>query len=159
MKQINHFGFGVIMLTVMAVSLVAIGLAVFVVERDIVRLTSDRPTITIPVSKGQVAGITAEQSRMIIDRGSEEVLSVEFPLIEGMTVADVLKQITNAFELELQVEEIDNNAIVIKIGDLKNGDTDKQWQYSIDDRTPLFPMNQRIINGGETIAFEFVSQR
>ncbi len=150
------------MVGILALGLIVFGGFGYIVEHDIVQLSMEQPTITVPTSHGRVAGVSVAsvgQATMIIDAQSgDEPLEVEFPVLPNMTVMDALERIAQGFDLALDTRTSPVGSVVKTIGTETNGTDSRYWQYSIDHRTPLEPINARIVEPGDVIQFAFVQQ-
>ncbi len=163
MKRISHIGFTITMLGMLAVGLVAFSVLGFFVDRDITQLSVATPQVTVPQQGGRVAGVSVEpigQASVIIDdKSGAEPLQVDFPVTPGMTVYDIMQRVTQAFDLNYEVAQGPLGYLTKTIGSATNGTNDSYWQYAINDRTPVEPINTRVIHPGDVIRFTFVQQK
>lgn len=162
MKQINHIGFTISMLGMLAIGLVAFSTFGYIIERDIVQLSANGPEVTIPQNNGRVAGVSVEsigQATVVIDdRSGEDPLEVQFPVVAGMTVYEIMQRVTEAFDLNYEVNQGPTGLVTRTIGTATNGSNDSYWVYSINERTPVDPIDARVIQPGDVISFTFVQQ-
>ncbi|MBI5037769.1 MAG: DUF4430 domain-containing protein [Candidatus Kerfeldbacteria bacterium] len=158
MKNVSHFTFSVSMMGVMAFALMVIGSFGYVVEKDIVQLNADQPRLALSQVRGRVAGIAIEsigQATFVVDNGTDEPLQVSFPVLPDMTVREILNQVGLAFDLKIETVASPAGVIVRGIGDKINGMDSRYWRYAVNDKTPIFSIDEIIVRDTDTIRFYF----
>lgn len=102
--------------------------------------TNDLEIITVSYS---IAGVVDEE------------LSAQ--VVIGQTLLGLMRQINEAdptFYLETQ-DYPGLGSLVVQIGDLRNGEDNKYWQYLINDEMPMVGADAYILEAGDKIRWEF----
>jgi hypothetical protein len=92
---------------------------------------------------------------LIIDNGDEVSKSFEAEFIQGATVFDVLKNITEELNTPLETQTYDSGIFIESIDNKKNGQDEKYWMYYINGRMAVSASDKHKIEVGDTIEFKF----
>lgn len=152
MKRVN-LGFITGVLAVMVLAITTLSLVGFSTEQEIDRLS--RQTI-ITATPGQVAGVAVEEASLLIDRGNNNTLQINFEIIQGMTVYDALRQVSSNYGLELKTTSYDGLGVIVDgIGDLVAGDNDMFWLYYVNGNFGIKAIDNQVVTAGDKIEFKF----
>ena len=154
-KGKNHLGFIMTVLGVMVAFISALSIFGFVVERDIVSISSDRPEVFVGQPGGQVAGVAIEQTTVVIDRGQGNTLSVVVPIYDSSTAFDVLQSATAVSGLELQTQQFDTGILVEGIGGMISGQDNQYWLYYVNGASTANSVDRQPVVAGDSIEFKF----
>ncbi|MBI4128011.1 MAG: DUF4430 domain-containing protein [Parcubacteria group bacterium] len=114
-------------------------------------ILSNLPTPRISVG-------AAREVSLLIDDGVTLTGYKDVPLPDPPTVLEVLKTVTSekgiAFDYN-PPEASPYGAFIKQIGEKKNGEQDRYWQYWVDGSQPQVAADRYELKGGETILWTF----
>lgn len=165
MKSISHIAFAATMFGIVGLGLVAFSTFGYVIERDIVELSLNRPQVQIRVPSdrsGRVAGVSVTsvgEMQLLIDDQIGDPLDVTLPVVPDMTLDDVMRQVTTAFDLGYEtVLGSDDVVLVRTIGTTTNGMQDSYWHFTVNGDEPVGPINALNAHSGDVVRFFFEPQ-
>ena len=78
-------------------------------------------------------------------------------ITEKSTVLDLLKRLSEENQLNLATQDYENlGTLVIGLGDKKNGDNNKYWQYFVNGQMPQVGAGSFLLSGGEEVEWRFM---
>ncbi len=112
-----------------------------------------QPQVPAPATSQQVAPVTVD---FLLDTGDKITSYPKLELYEGATVLTALEVVAAREKLTLDVDRSSSMGAFIKqIGDKKNGQAGKYWQYWVGGVQPLVAADKLQLKGGETVLWTF----
>lgn len=113
-----------------------------------------------PVQPSGVSEKKIEVMRVAIDFGGGSFVDVIKEFADGTTAFSILKDMAGERSIALDVDDsYDFGVFVRAIGDKKNGDDKKYWQYWVNGKYAMIASDKYVLKPGDFVEWKFIKQQ
>ncbi len=121
----------------------------------------NKPAVVAPATPA-VAEEQASEVSVMIDDGQEKIITLPPSKIEANdTVFSVLQRLdTEREDVSIATQSFASlGTLVTAINDVKNGSSDKYWQYWVNNQYAQVGADQQAVAGGDVIMWKFTGSK